>query len=465
MPSCMRITVTLAICWLAVSLQAREFFVAPAGGAPAAPTGGPNGDGTPERPWDLQTALKHPAAVKPGDTIWLRGGTYCGGFQSNLKGTKQAVIVVRAMPGEAVRLDGKDLARAGNNRVFAVCSEWTTYWGFEVTDSSNRAERPAGFDVRSGEGNKFIALIVHDAGGNGFWGTAVGNELNGCLFYNNGVDSDILSHELYTQNADAGRPKRIVDCMFFNSFGFCVHAYAGGVGPVKGYQFVGNVWFNAAAAHTDRVHKDDILVGAKTNPEDILLQENMSWVRPPSERTAAFGRYGATLKNLSLTGNYFVGSTTFENKIENLVLSGNTFYGPLKGVDSKAYPDNTYVSAKPRGAKVIIRPNQYEPGRAHIVVYNWDMADTVAADVSKVLANGDRYEVRNAQNYFAGPVLSGTYGGSSALLLPMTGEKMQPAQPAGPGKIEPAEMTGKEFNVFVLLVTRPSGTPEEKKGP
>jgi hypothetical protein len=47
----------------------------------------------------------------------------------------------------------------------------------------------------------------------------------------------------------------------------------------------------------------------------------------------------------------------------------------------------------------------------------------------------------------------------------MTGEKMQPAQPAGPGKIEPAEMTGKEFNVFVLLVTRPSGTPEEKKGP
>ena len=28
-----------------------------------------------ESPWDLQTALNHPA-VHPGDTIWMRGGTY-----------------------------------------------------------------------------------------------------------------------------------------------------------------------------------------------------------------------------------------------------------------------------------------------------------------------------------------------------------------------------------------------------
>ncbi|MCY3020838.1 MAG: hypothetical protein NTW87_17615 [Planctomycetota bacterium] len=445
MAGSVRIAFALGLSWLALAAGAREFAVAP--------SGGPNGDGSKDKPWDLKTALSHPAAVKPGDTIWLRGGTYRGAFRSDLKGTANAPITVRACPGESVRIDGSDVARAGGAWLFVACGQWTTYWGFEITDSSNRAERPAGFDVRGGEGNKFINLLVHDAGGNGFWGSAVGNELYGCLFYNNGVDSDLLSHELYTQNADPAKPKRVVDCMFFNSFGFCIHAYAGKAGPVKGYRFIGNAWFNSAVAHTDRVHKDDILVGAVTNPEDIVLEENMSWVRAPSERSASFGRYGATLKNLTLTGNYFVGSTLFENKIENLALSGNTFCGPLKGVDTKAYPDNTYLTAKPKSAKVFVRPNQYEPGRAHIIVYNWDMADAVPVDAGKVLGNGDKYEVRNAQNYFAGPVLAGTYTGAP-LLLPMTGEKMQPAQPVGPGKIEPAEMTGKEFNVFVLLGTK-----------
>ncbi|MEK7061424.1 MAG: hypothetical protein AAB954_02070, partial [Patescibacteria group bacterium] len=40
------------------------------------PTGSASGNGSLENPWDLQTALNHPAVVHPGDTIWLRGGTY-----------------------------------------------------------------------------------------------------------------------------------------------------------------------------------------------------------------------------------------------------------------------------------------------------------------------------------------------------------------------------------------------------
>ncbi|MGD0091576.1 MAG: hypothetical protein ABSE73_16790, partial [Planctomycetota bacterium] len=261
----------LSLCFLAFSVGAREFYIAP--------DGSQNGAGAKESPWDLHTALKHPPAVKPGDTLWLRGGTYCGAFRSELKGSREAPITVRVCAGEWARIDGKDVARAAGNWLFVVCGAWTTYWGFEITDSSNKADRPAGFDVRGGEGNKFVNLIVHDAGGNGFWGSAAGNELYGCLFYNNGLDTDILNHELYTQNADPAKPKRIVDCMFFNSFGFCIHAYAGKNGPVKGYQFVGNTWFNSAAAHTKREHKDDFLVGAVTNPEDIVLKENMSWAR------------------------------------------------------------------------------------------------------------------------------------------------------------------------------------------
>ena len=36
------------------------------------PQGTPKGQGTKEAPWDLATALAHPAAVKPGDLLQVR---------------------------------------------------------------------------------------------------------------------------------------------------------------------------------------------------------------------------------------------------------------------------------------------------------------------------------------------------------------------------------------------------------
>jgi len=82
------------------------------------------------------------------------------------------------------------------------------------------------------------------------------------------------------------------------------------------------------------------------------------------------------------------------------------------------------------------------------VVYNWDLADTVEADLDGVLTVGAGYEIRNAQNYFTGPVVSGIYDGAP-VQLPMSG--VEPAQPIGSeGAIAPSEFTGKEFNVFIV---------------
>ena len=72
----------------------------------ASPNGSPSGDGSIDNPWDLQTAIKQPASVKPGDTIWLRGGTYAGRFTSTLTGTAESPIKVRAYEGEDVKIDG-----------------------------------------------------------------------------------------------------------------------------------------------------------------------------------------------------------------------------------------------------------------------------------------------------------------------------------------------------------------------
>src|SRR5438876_898900 len=61
--------------------------------------GSKGGDGSAAAPWDLPTALAAPAAVKPGDTIWVHGGTYKVALGiSNLAGTDGAPVTVRAVP-------------------------------------------------------------------------------------------------------------------------------------------------------------------------------------------------------------------------------------------------------------------------------------------------------------------------------------------------------------------------------
>jgi hypothetical protein len=98
------------------------------------------------------------------------------------------------------------------------------------------------------------------------------------------------------------------------------------------------------------------------------------------------------------------------------------------------------------GTKVFVRANRYEQGRANIVVYNWDKSDKVAVDVRSVLNVGTAYEVRNAEDFFSPPVLSGAFDGQP-LQLPMT--RLTVAKPMAALRTPPP--TGPTFNVFVLL--------------
>jgi len=88
----------LFVVLFAVSVLAADFYVAV--------NGTPSGDGSLGKPWDLQTALNQPASLQPGDTIWLRGGTYVGRFTSVLTGLPSSVYTVRAYPGESPKIDG-----------------------------------------------------------------------------------------------------------------------------------------------------------------------------------------------------------------------------------------------------------------------------------------------------------------------------------------------------------------------
>src|SRR2546423_1288879 len=74
----------------------------------ASPTGSAAGDGSSAQPWDLATALAGAAGkVQPGDTIWLRGGTYMptAPLVSRVAGTVGAPVVVRRYRTERAVLD------------------------------------------------------------------------------------------------------------------------------------------------------------------------------------------------------------------------------------------------------------------------------------------------------------------------------------------------------------------------
>jgi hypothetical protein len=61
-------------------------------------------DGTRERPW--RTVAHAAARLKPGDTLYLRGGTYFEHAMVSSSGTLQKPVTIRSYPGELAVIDG-----------------------------------------------------------------------------------------------------------------------------------------------------------------------------------------------------------------------------------------------------------------------------------------------------------------------------------------------------------------------
>jgi hypothetical protein len=108
---------------------------------------------------------------------------------------------------------------------------------------------------------------------------------------------------------------------------------------------------------------------------------------------------------------------------------------------------SSYASTLPPNA-VFIRPNQYEAGRANIVVYNWARQNSVSLNLSTAgLTDGQNFEIRDTRNYFGTPVFTGTYNSSNPVIsLPMN--IMSVAPRLGPGS---TAYISTEFGAFILL--------------
>lgn len=459
------------------SRPAPEFYVSP--------TGSPSGDGSLANPWDLATALDGPAAVTPGSTIWLRGGTYTNGphfghgYLSNLTGTADAPIVVRQYPGE----------RATVTKFLFVRGAYTWYWGFEVVHPAPHAGNALGIDNR-GPGTKLINLVVHDASASGIMiqPEATNAEVYGSISYNNGR-TDNFDHGIYCQSQTT---TLLRDNIVFDNWAFGIHCFSE-TGPfLQNIALEGNVSFNNSVWGVPR---PDIFVGGELPASGITVHQNYTYRTDFSPIAVAdVGWDFAVNEEVVFTNNYLVGGWIHVGAWATATVTGNTLFnftnggmvwnvGDLSGHtwssntffgDSTAlvwrygrgslttFPGwraqtgfthpGTYAGGVPTGVKVVVRPNQYEPGRANIIVYNWAQQSTVSVGVSGILNLGDGYVVQHAQDFYGTPVVSGIYTGRP-LQLPMV--SITPPSPLGVHTAEPAPVTGPTFNVFVLMKTRP----------
>ena len=451
--------IALAVAFLAAPLlPAADFYVTPAGTL--------SGDGSMASPWSLTKAFSHPSSVHPGDTIWLRGGTYTGHWASVLRGEPNKPIIVRQYPGERVTIDGKG---NGNTETINLRGQYTWFWGFEVTNSDPVRTLPSALSTGRGNainlasrGSRLINLIIHDGGEGVLTVTnAPDAEVNGCLIYYNGFDGADRGHGhgIYVQNETGS--KRIVDNIMFQQFGWGIHGYTES-SQLDNMHFEGNTSFNNGLLSKVSSAQTNFLIGANgsaaANPQEsgkvakqTFLVSNYSYFSGEAGVAANLG-YSKGIASPTLIDNYLAGGRALAlvNAFRPITMTGNTLYGTLSGFESSEFPNNVYFSSRPTGLKVFIRPNQYEPGRAHITIYNWDQAPAVAVSLKGILKAGTPYELRNAQNFFGPPVLSGTYDGSTSLQIPM--DNLAPAAPVGLAAPTP---TGREFQVFVV-VPKPS---------
>ena len=426
---------TVTICYLALYLvlvcqsNATNFFVSP--------SGSPAGNGSFTNTWDILTAFDQPAAVKPGDTIWLRGGIYeantpyCLGFKPTLNGSNNAPIIVRQYPGERVILQQPSFytnsactsQQAPNVLEIAGNNVW--YWGFEIrgTNTTRIIGVPGSnpsyqqlplFTSLSVDGMnvKLINLVVHDtAGGFGLFASATNCEASGCVIYNNGWDAPDRGHAhgIYCQNLSG--LMTFSDNILFGQFGLGIQGYTSG-SFLKHFLVQRNIAFdnNCIASYPSTTVGEQILFGSGSTPvTDLNVISNCVYAPLNFFSTPLRLDYGGgSNDNITVANNYCAAGT-----------GSGEFLATLTSYQSVLFTNNTFYS--PNGSMVILqtmpgntidRNSYYENGGVNFndditarTFGPWQSAtgyDTHSTDITnsappnKVFVNPNPYEPKRA---------------------------------------------------------------------
>ena len=472
---------------------ASEFYVAPTGSAA--------GDGSIAKPWDFQSALNQPRAVKPGDTIWIRGGTYGNGriiYYSRLVGTSAAPIVVRRYKEERAIVNGWLQVGCCDKDPQPSKGAYVWFWGLEFASSiTDRTGKPAGAPYYGeskildaidtwAPGSKFIHNVVHDTRvGISMWKEALGAEAYGNLVYFNGFQSTDRAHGhgFYVQNDSD--TMSISNNIVFGQFDHGMQFYGSEATFVRNLLVEKNIVFENGAISKGPQLADNVIFSNSNGVAGVQLLGNHLYFKP--DRNMGNNELGWTGNHdLVAKDNYFIGgfqaialgswtsviaeNNTVYSKDKYLIITSNP--NPMSLNDNKYYgsglfqtgtsgtnfsgwqarsgsdKNSKFQAGAPTGTWTFVEPSKYEKGRANIVIYNWDKKPNVPVDLSKALAVGTSFEIRDSENYFGSPVLKGTYSGSP-VNIPMNGLTI--AIPNGRIPTPPSH-TAPLFGAFIVMI-------------
>jgi hypothetical protein len=109
---------------------------------------------------------------------------------------------------------------------------------------------------------------------------------------------------------------------------------------------------------------------------------------------------------------------------------------------------SVYSDALPAEDLIVLRPNQYQSGRAHITIHNWTGRPAIPVDVGSVLNPGDAYALYDATHLSGGPIAAGNYSGGP-IEIPMNLSSVDTPIGLSSG-LERFKNTAPDFGVFLL---------------
>lgn len=445
---------------------------------------------------------------RAGDTILIHGGDYYGNFNCWASGDENNPLVIMPYNNEVVRIIGT----GSSENTLSLNGNWCVVRDLIITqtqrDRVSISNHSWPDDVNTeqgvtlvGRGLKFINNIIHDVYSNGILGSGsngVDAEVSGNIIFNTGwIGSENgHGHGMYLQNNEGTKKTR--KNIIFNTYGHGIQFYTTGGQQLNGINIEQNIVFNAGAPAVESGlgSMRNMMLGGDAAVDNLVVRENYSYMADNSTGTGMQVGYNSISESCRIEENYIAGGNKVfvfyrfkSGVIQNNTIIGdsnellNSVYFPAdvsirgeynwnlnsyyadeekffdannnKTLDFEGWQNQVDVdensnlktaSAKPNMATVI--PNDYQEGRGHVVVYNWENRDEVSVDLGDVLTRGETYTVYDVENIFE-PLVTGTYNGSG-VSIPMNSSKI--IQPAGNG-VYPISHTSSEFGVFLVTKT------------
>ncbi len=219
-------------------------------------------DGSIVQPWQLQDALTA-WRIKPGHTLYLRGGVYSGAFVSTLVG-----VMVRPYQDEQPIIDGSLIVNGADSTYQDLeirYSGWATRVSTQTGSAPTDIPNETGLDIY-GARTTVKRCVIHDVAGIGFWESAIDSAMEECLIYNQGWGAPDRGHghSLYSQNATG--TKTIRRCVFGGGYSdYSMHAYTES-GGIQGFTMTENISIGKT-----------FLIGGKTPVDRLLLERSILW--------------------------------------------------------------------------------------------------------------------------------------------------------------------------------------------